>query len=346
VILINLLMSQVVLPRLQAEFLSQVRWGETSLSAVAGVWAVITALTCAIAIAIAINFRRLPRLRETMDAGANASVLPAVTVASMVGFGAVVAALPAFGAVRDWLLGIGGGPLVSLALATNLLAALTGSASGGLTIALDALSGEFVARASDAGLDPSLLHRVAVIGAGTLDILPHSGAIVTLLAVCGSTHRDPAVLIALMQANASAALLVALGYVVVNVVIGNIVEPRLMGHQLGLSSVVVLLSLLFWGWVLGPIGLFLSVPLTIALVVALDASPHTRPIAIMLGSAIAGSGAPAGKLMGEQQMKWDSPTRRSNAAAGQLANLPASSRGAHASGQVSRAELCGFRLIT
>jgi len=109
----------------------------------------------------------------------------------------------------------------------------------------------------------------------------------------------PAVLIALVQANASTALLVALGYVVVNVVIGNIVEPRLMGHQLGLSSVVVLLSLLFWGWVLGPIGLFLSVPLTIALVVTLDASPHTRPIAIMLGSGIAGSGAPAGKLMGD-----------------------------------------------
>jgi len=190
VVSINLLMSQVVLPRLQAEFLSQVRWGETSLSAVAGVWAVITALACAIAVAVAINFRRLPRLRETMDAGANASVLPAVTVASMVGFGAVIAALPAFGAARDWLLGIGGGPLVSLALATNLLAALTGSASGGLTIALDALAGEFVARASDAGLDPSLLHRVAVIGAGTLDILPHSGAVVTLLAVCGSTHRE------------------------------------------------------------------------------------------------------------------------------------------------------------
>jgi predicted PurR-regulated permease PerM len=109
----------------------------------------------------------------------------------------------------------------------------------------------------------------------------------------------PAVLIALMQANASTALLVALGYVVVNVVIGNIVEPRLTGHQLELSPVVVLLSLLLWGWVLGPIGLFLSVPLTIALVVALDASPHTRPIAIMLGSGIAGSGAPAGKLMGD-----------------------------------------------
>jgi predicted PurR-regulated permease PerM len=110
----------------------------------------------------------------------------------------------------------------------------------------------------------------------------------------------PAVLIALMQANISLALLVVLGYVVVNVVIGNIVEPRWMGHQLGLSSVVVILSLLFWGWVLGPIGLFLSVPLTIALVVALDSSPHTRPIAIMLTSGVAGSGTLAGELMAKE----------------------------------------------
>ena len=75
-----------------------------------------------------------------------------------------------------------------------------------------------------------------------------------------------------------------LGYVIVNGIIGNVVEPRLMGRELGISSVVVLLSLLFWGC---PIGLFLSVPLTIVLAVALNASPHARPMAIMLGSDVA-----------------------------------------------------------
>jgi H+/gluconate symporter-like permease len=190
VVLINLAMSLIVLPRLDAAFLSEQRWGGTSLSSVAGVWGIVTALACSIAAVIAINYRRLSTLRETMDAGANAAVLPCVTVASMVGFGAVIAALPAFGAVRDWVLGASGGPLVSLAVATNLLAALTGSASGGLTIALDALAETYLARASEAGLDPGLLHRVAVIGAGTLDILPHSGAVVTLLGICGSTHRE------------------------------------------------------------------------------------------------------------------------------------------------------------
>ena len=79
---------------------------------------------------------------------------------------------------------------MSLAVATNTLAALTGSASGGLTIALDALGATYLARAADIGMDPALLHRVAVIGSGTLDSLPHNGAVVTLLAVCGSTHRE------------------------------------------------------------------------------------------------------------------------------------------------------------
>jgi H+/gluconate symporter-like permease len=86
------------------------------------------------------------------------------------------------------VLGIGGGPLVSLAAATNILAALTGSASGGLTIALDALGDTYMRLAAEQGIDPALLHRVAAIGSGTLDSLPHNGAVVTLLAVCGSTH--------------------------------------------------------------------------------------------------------------------------------------------------------------
>jgi len=190
VVSVNVLMSLLVLPRLDVSFLAEERWGATSLSAVGGVWAVVTALAAAIVTVVAVNLRRLPALRETLDAGANASVLPVLSVASLVGFGAVVAALPAFGMVRDWLLSIEGGPLVSLAVVTNVLAALTGSASGGLTIALDALGATYMRIAAESGIDPALLHRIAVIGAGTLDSLPQNGAVVTLLAVCGSTHRE------------------------------------------------------------------------------------------------------------------------------------------------------------
>jgi H+/gluconate symporter-like permease len=190
VIVVNLLMSFIVLPRMNVSFLAEPQWGATSLSAVGGVWSVIVALLSAVVATVAINFRSVPELRATMTAGSNAAALPIVSVASLVGFGAIVAALPSFALVREWVLGIGGGPLVSLAIATNILAALTGSASGGLTIALDALGPTYMKLAAETGLDPALMHRVAVIGSGTLDSLPHNGAVVTLLSVCGVSHKD------------------------------------------------------------------------------------------------------------------------------------------------------------
>jgi H+/gluconate symporter-like permease len=211
---VNLLMSLFVLPRLDDSFLSEERWGPTTLAAVGGVWAVVVALASAIVTLIAVNYRRLPALRVTMDAGVNASVLPVVSVASLVGFGAVVAALPAFGLVRDWVLSIQGGPLVSLAVATNVLASLTGSASGGLTIALDALGETYMRIAEHSGLNPALMHRVAVIGAGTLDSLPHNGAVVTLLAVCDSTHKESyldIVMVAIVGAVVALVAVIALG---------------------------------------------------------------------------------------------------------------------------------------
>jgi H+/gluconate symporter-like permease len=214
VVVVNLVMSLVVLPRLDVSFLAEQRWGSTSLSAVAGVWSVVVALAGATATVVICNWTRLPALRQTMDAGANASVLPALTVASLVGFGAVIAALPAFDMVRDWALGIKGGPLVSLAVSTNLLAALTGSASGGLTIALDALGQTYMDVATREGIDPGLLHRVAVIGSGTLDILPHNGAVVSLLAICGLTHRQSyldIVMVGIVSSVVALAAVIAMG---------------------------------------------------------------------------------------------------------------------------------------
>jgi H+/gluconate symporter-like permease len=190
VIVVNLLMSIVILPRMDTGFLADPEWGGIHISAVGGVWSVVVALTAAILTLILCNRTRLGQLRATMDAGANAAVLPVLSVASLVGFGAVVAAMPAFQLVQDWVLGIGGGPLVSLAVSTNILAALTGSASGGMTIALEALGPTYLQLAAEIGLDPGVLHRVAAIAAGTLDSLPHNGAVVTLLAVCGTSHKQ------------------------------------------------------------------------------------------------------------------------------------------------------------
>lgn len=217
VVVVNLLMSLVILPRMDGAFLAEPRWGGITIASVAGVWSVATALFAAIVVQLLLNGRRIPSLRATMDAGANAAVLPVLSVGSLVGFGAVVAAMPAFEAVRDWVLGIGGGPLVSLAVATNVLAALTGSASGGLTIALEALGPTYMAIAAEKGIDPGLMHRIAVIGAGTLDILPHNGAVITLLAVCGCTHKESyldIVMVAIVGSLAALGVVILLGSLV------------------------------------------------------------------------------------------------------------------------------------
>lgn len=93
----------------------------------------------------------------------------------------------------------------------------------------------------------------------------------------------PPTLLALVQIDLGTALLVVLGALTINTIIGSILEPRIMGRGLGISTLAVFISLLFWGWMLGSVGVFLSVPLTMALMVALNASPHTRPLAVLLG---------------------------------------------------------------
>lgn len=187
VIVVNFLMALIVLPRIDFSFLEGGAWG-INVSSTIGVWAVLIALAAANLMVIALNFNRLGKLRESLDAGANSSVLPILTIASLVGFGAVVAAMPAFAVVRDAVLEIPGGPLVSLVVAMNALAALTGTASGGMAIALNALGAEYMRMAVEYGIDPALMHRLTVISAGTLDALPHNGTVLLLLQISKQTH--------------------------------------------------------------------------------------------------------------------------------------------------------------
>jgi predicted PurR-regulated permease PerM len=95
----------------------------------------------------------------------------------------------------------------------------------------------------------------------------------------------PAILMAFIQLDARAGLLASLGYIAVNVAVGSVIEPRFMGRGLGLSTLVVFLSLVFWGWVLGPVGMVLSVPLTMIVKIALESSEETRWVAVILGPA-------------------------------------------------------------
>jgi len=125
-----------------------------------------------------------------------------------------------------------------------------------------------------------LLAIIGVDFAGTwgllaffLNFIPAIGSIIAAI---------PAIIWALVQLGLPSALLTMLAYLVVNIIIGNLLEPRFMGHKLGLSPLVVILSMIFWGWVLGPIGMVLSVPLTMIGKIALATSEDTRWIAVML----------------------------------------------------------------
>lgn len=117
-------------------------------------------------------------------------MLPIFNTASEVGYGAVIASLAGFVVIRDAVLNISSNPLVSEAVAMNVLAGITGSSSGGLSIALQTLGDDYLRMADAAGISPDLLHRVAVMSAGVFDTLPHCGAIITLLSICKLTHRQ------------------------------------------------------------------------------------------------------------------------------------------------------------
>lgn len=124
------------------------------------------------------------------------------------------------------------------------------------------------------GIDFAVLWAVLAF---VLNFVPIVGSILMMI---------PAVLLALVQAGFQTALLVLVGYLAINTAIGNVLEPRIMGRGLGISTLAIFIALLFWGWLLGGVGMFLAVPLTSALLTALDASPYTRPLAILLGPAI------------------------------------------------------------
>lgn len=151
---------------------------------------IITSLLIGIILAIVLNYKRLPKIVQTINGGASGSVLAIINTSAAVGFGAVVRAVPGFTNLTDMVLGIKGNPLISEAVAVNILAGATGSASGGMGIALEALGAKYVELSASSGIPLEAFHRVASLSSGGLDTLPHNGAVLTLLAVTMMTHKD------------------------------------------------------------------------------------------------------------------------------------------------------------
>jgi H+/gluconate symporter-like permease len=155
-----------------------------------GIWAIESALVLGILMIVVLAWKRVAAAfaQSTKDALGGA-MLASLNTASEYGFGSVISALPGFLIIRNALSHIPN-PLVNEAVSVNILAGVTGSASGGMSIALAAMADRFIAAANAVHIPMEVLHRVASMASGGMDTLPHNGAVITLLAVCGLTHKQ------------------------------------------------------------------------------------------------------------------------------------------------------------
>ncbi|GAF52853.1 LOW QUALITY PROTEIN: D-beta-hydroxybutyrate permease [Psychrobacter sp. JCM 18900] len=190
VIGLNALLTYVVFPSIDFSSL-QTQFPDLNIAGSLGLWSIIISLVVACVVLILLRIGHWNNLQKTINRGTYDSMLPIFNTASEVGYGAVIASLAGFLIIRDSILNLNpDNPLISEAVAMTTLAGITGSSSGGLSIALSTLGEDYLRMAVNAGIDPELMHRVAVMAAGGLDTLPHSGAVITLLAICGLTHKQ------------------------------------------------------------------------------------------------------------------------------------------------------------
>jgi len=145
---------------------------------------VLIAMTSATAVCLALFRTRYVNMLDTLNRGAVNTVVPIVNTCADVGYGMSIAATTGFQSVSAWLLALPGHPIISLSIATNIMAGISGSASGGLGIIMETIVPKYLAL----GLSPDLVHRISVMSAGAFDALPHNGVVITTFAVTGLTH--------------------------------------------------------------------------------------------------------------------------------------------------------------
>jgi H+/gluconate symporter-like permease len=161
------------------------------MATVQSTWALLAALVVGIIISCATNYQYMKgKVVKSLNAGTIGSLLAIINTSSEVGYGNTIASLAGFGAFSGAMLNMPGGPLLSEAVTVNALAGITGSASGGMSIALGIAGQRYLEWGAQLGISPDVLHRIASMAAGGMDTLPHNGGIITLLAVCGLTHRE------------------------------------------------------------------------------------------------------------------------------------------------------------
>ncbi|KAB2334536.1 GntP family permease [Cytobacillus depressus] len=165
--------------------------GVIDVSSVAAIWAVEIALIVGIVTTIAYDWKRvMTNFKEGLNTSIGGSLLATMNTASEYGFGGVIAALPGFALISNGISGTFTNPLVNGAVTTTTLAGITGSASGGMGIALSAMAETYNKAIAAANIPPEVMHRVISMASGGMDTLPHNGAVITLLAVTGLTHKQ------------------------------------------------------------------------------------------------------------------------------------------------------------
>ncbi|GHU16180.1 citrate transporter [Alphaproteobacteria bacterium] len=190
VVLVNYVCIKFVFPRLDHSYLQQPKYGSIDIKSVASNWAVISAVFFAVVFLLGYHYKNID-VTKCLNMGASDSLAPIFNTASVVGYGAVIKYLSGFAMIKDGIIAISSGnPLISGTLVTGVLSAITGSASGGISIAMDVLGRQLLEMANQAHIDPEALHRIIALSCGSLHAFPHNGAVITLFAICGLTHRD------------------------------------------------------------------------------------------------------------------------------------------------------------
>jgi H+/gluconate symporter-like permease len=136
------------------------------------------------------HYKRI-EIVKSLNSGAVDSLVPIFNTASVVGYGAIINGMEGFTIIKNWILLLSSGnPILSGAFITGVLGGITGSASGGMSISLQMMGTKYMEMATAAHIDPEIVHRVISIASASLNTLPHNGAVITLLAICGLTHKD------------------------------------------------------------------------------------------------------------------------------------------------------------
>ncbi|KEH88925.1 transporter [Clostridium novyi A str. BKT29909] len=191
VLVLNFILSKFVLVagRYDASYLEKQPY-MIKLSNVSGTWSLVIALSISIVVSVVLNFKRMKSVVKSLNEGTAGALSAIINTSSVVGYGNVIKVLAGFVIIKNVIVNVSSNPLISEAISVNILSGITGSASGGMSIALGILGKQYLTMATQMGISPEVLHRVATIASGGLDSLPHNGGVITLLGVCGMTHKE------------------------------------------------------------------------------------------------------------------------------------------------------------